>query len=302
MMLNSMWGKFGQKTNKTQVGEFDDPVTFSNFHESDKYDIYYVSVLTENRVEIHFKHELEDDHPTSTSLWPASQHVGPACVCMKPWTSCKTGCCTLFIFLSRPREENPKLGDYLGEECKVRGISLNSEGIKQLNYQVLRQNVCDDVLGDYLGEECKVRGISLNSEGIKQLNYQVLRQNVCDNVLQPLENRPRQTAVVKPYHIVRNVNSTSLKQCPRPKSTRWCSANVSLTRSVKGFSRTRTVTLHGSWRWRDARHVGRLVNNVLNPPQTGAFRWSSASSWRRLSDQDFFLMFVGWRRRAGVGP
>ena len=265
MMLNSMWGKFGQKTNKTQVREFDDPVTFSNFHESDKYDICYVSVLTENRVEIHFKHELEDDHPTSTSLWPASQPVGPACVCMKPWTSCKTGCCTLFIFLSRPREENPKLGDYLGEECKVRGISLNSEGIKQLNYQVLRQNVCDDVL-------------------------------------QPLENRARQTAVVKPYHIVRNVNSTSLKQCPRPKSTRWCSANVSLTRSVKGFSRTRTVTLHGSWRWRDARHVGRLLNNVLNPPQTGAFRWSSASSWRRLSDQDFFLMFVGWRRRAGVGP
>ena len=28
MMLNSMWGKFGQKPNKTQVKEFDDPVKF----------------------------------------------------------------------------------------------------------------------------------------------------------------------------------------------------------------------------------------------------------------------------------
>ena len=29
MMLNSMWGKFGQKPNKTQVKEFDDPVKIS---------------------------------------------------------------------------------------------------------------------------------------------------------------------------------------------------------------------------------------------------------------------------------
>lgn len=61
MMLNSMWGKFGQKPNKVQVCEFDDPVAFSAFHESNKYDIRYVSVLTENRVEIHYKHQLEDD-------------------------------------------------------------------------------------------------------------------------------------------------------------------------------------------------------------------------------------------------
>ena len=31
MMLNSMWGKFGQRTNKTQVREFDDPKKFSTF-------------------------------------------------------------------------------------------------------------------------------------------------------------------------------------------------------------------------------------------------------------------------------
>ena len=31
MMLNSMWGKFGQRTNKTQVQEFDDPQKFTAF-------------------------------------------------------------------------------------------------------------------------------------------------------------------------------------------------------------------------------------------------------------------------------
>jgi len=53
IMLNCMWGKFGHKPNKTQVKEFDDPVKFSEFHDSGKYDIRYVSVLNEQRVEIH---------------------------------------------------------------------------------------------------------------------------------------------------------------------------------------------------------------------------------------------------------
>ena len=30
-MLNSIWGKFGQQTNKTQVHEFFDPAQFHNF-------------------------------------------------------------------------------------------------------------------------------------------------------------------------------------------------------------------------------------------------------------------------------
>ena len=39
VMLNSMWGKFGQKPNKTQVKEFDDPIQFHEFYDSDKYDV-----------------------------------------------------------------------------------------------------------------------------------------------------------------------------------------------------------------------------------------------------------------------
>ena len=36
-------------------------MAFSKFHESDKYNNRNVSVLTEKRVEIHYKHQLEDD-------------------------------------------------------------------------------------------------------------------------------------------------------------------------------------------------------------------------------------------------
>ena len=58
MMLNSIWGKFGQKPNKTQVKEFDHPIQFHEFHDSDKYNIRYASVLIEQRVKVHYKHQL----------------------------------------------------------------------------------------------------------------------------------------------------------------------------------------------------------------------------------------------------
>ena len=56
-----------------------------------------------------------------------------------------------------------------------------------------------------------MRGISLNSEGSGQLNFNVLRQNVLDDIQRPLKIHVRQTEVVKPYHIVRNATQYVLE-------------------------------------------------------------------------------------------
>ena len=61
MMLNSMWGKFGQITSNTLVREFDDQQKFATFHKSVQHDVRYVSVLIDERVEIHYKHAVKDD-------------------------------------------------------------------------------------------------------------------------------------------------------------------------------------------------------------------------------------------------
>ena len=58
MMLNSMWGKFGQHTNKTQVREFDDPKKFSTFCISDTLQIKYIS---DDRVEVQYTLQEEDE-------------------------------------------------------------------------------------------------------------------------------------------------------------------------------------------------------------------------------------------------
>ena len=198
-----MWGKFGQKPNKTQVKEFDDPDLFHQFHDSDKYDIRYVSVLTEQRVEVHYKHQLQDD--------PGSPNLNIFIAC---FTTCharlklyeqlsKLKERVLYfdtdsvIFKSSPGDEPLQLGKYLGDFKNELNegdtiIEFASGGPKNYGYQTRQDK-----------QECKVRGISLNSEGSKQLNFPILKQNVLDDIQKPLETGTRQTAVRKSYHIVR---------------------------------------------------------------------------------------------------
>ena len=67
MMLNSMWGKFGQRLNKTQVQEFDDPQAFHRFLDTDTLDVRHVSVVNEHMVEVHYQYQ-DEDIPVSPNL------------------------------------------------------------------------------------------------------------------------------------------------------------------------------------------------------------------------------------------
>ncbi|KAL9977677.1 hypothetical protein ACROYT_G015109 [Oculina patagonica] len=206
------------KPNKTQVREFDDPVASSAFHESDKYDIRYVSVLTEQRVEIHFKHKVEDD-PVSpnlnifvaafTTCWARLRLYEALDLLQEQVLYFDTDS---VVFVSRPGEQNPSLADYLGDfkdELSTGDYIVEFASGGPKNYGFVTKNG---------KEESKVRGISLNSEGAKQLNYKILRQNVIDDIQQPLESRVQQTDVVKPYHIVRNAIQYAIETVPQTKT------------------------------------------------------------------------------------
>ena len=64
--------------------------------------------------------------------------------------------------------------------------------------------------------ECKVRGFRLNSEGKTQLNYEVMRQNVLDEIQHP-QKEQRQTQVVKTHQIVRDAKTYDLYTFPNYK-------------------------------------------------------------------------------------
>ena len=115
------------------------------------------------------------------------------------------------VFRSLPREPDPPLVDYLGDFTNelTEGhyiVEFASGGPKNYGYLTHKGK-----------QECKVRGISLNSEWTRQLNYAVLRQNVLDDIQQPLESGLRQTNVVKPYHIVRDAKQYAIETVPQTK-------------------------------------------------------------------------------------
>ena len=216
MMLNSMWGKFGQRLNKTQVQPFQDPQAFHRFLDTDSLDVRHVSVINDDLVETHYQYQ-DEDIPVSPNL-----NIFVAC-----FTTCwarlrlyaalePLGERVLYydtdsiIFLQDEGQPNPVLGDYLGDFTSELDpddyiTEFVSAGPKNYGYQTHKGHA-----------ECKVRGFRLNSEGKSQLNYNVMRQNVLDEIQKPLL-KPRQTQIVKTHQIVRNPKTYELYTFPEYK-------------------------------------------------------------------------------------
>ena len=125
MMLNSMWGKFGQNLNKTQVKVFSDPIVFHEFLESDQNDVTQVHVINDNMVEVHFKNKAEDVaiNPNlnnifvaafttcwaSLRLYEALELLGERVVYYD------TDSVIYMEDTANPEQPQPILGDYLGD-------------------------------------------------------------------------------------------------------------------------------------------------------------------------------------------
>ena len=216
MMLNSMWGKFGQRLNKTQVQPFQDPQAFHRFLDTDSLDVRHVSVINDDLVETHYQYQ-DEDIPVSPNL-----NIFVACF-TTCWARLRLYAALeplrervlyydtdSIIFLQDEGQPNPTLGEYLGDFTSELDpddyiVEFVSAGPKNYGYQTKLGHV-----------ECKVRGFRLNSEGKSQLNYNVMRQNVLDEIQKP-QKHPRQTQIVKTHQIVRDPKHYQLYTFPEYK-------------------------------------------------------------------------------------
>ena len=217
MMLNSMWGKFGQRDNLMQHKLFFDPQPFQMFMDSDQHDVRYVSCLDEHWVEVHYKAQTEcEDLNVNTNefvaafttcwarlrLYEALERLGKRVLYFDTDS---------IIGVSRPGEPDETTGTHLGEFTNELGDNqfireFCSGGPKNYGY------LCND------GKtECKVKGHSLNVEGKAQLNYNVLRQNTLDELCRPLDT-PRKTPIHQARKIVRRSKEHSLHTQPAQKN------------------------------------------------------------------------------------
>jgi len=121
MMLNSMWGKFAQSLNKTQVKEFSDPEAFHRFLDTDTLDVRHVSIVNDHLVEVHYQHQ-QDDIPVSPNLNVFVASFTTSWARLRLYEALELlGKRVLYfdtdsiIYLEEPSQPNPSLGDYLGE-------------------------------------------------------------------------------------------------------------------------------------------------------------------------------------------
>lgn len=180
-----------------------DPQSMHQFLHSDQNDIRYVSPLTEEWVEVHFKKE-HDDRGISPNL---NVFVVAFMTCwarlrlyqaLEPLDECVLYFDTdLVIFLRQMGEPQPVLGKYLGDlKYEFEGdnviVEFCSGGPKNYGYRTWQGHTV-----------CKEREFSLNSKGSGQLNYQGLHQNTLDELQHPLDE-PRWTCLMKSHHFIQD--------------------------------------------------------------------------------------------------
>ena len=221
MMLNSTWGKLGQRINKTQVRKYTDPQPFVQFLDSDQHDVRNVSSITEDRVEVHYKLQGHDVLPspnlnifvapfttchTRLRLYQALDHLEERVLYLDTES---------VVYLHRPGDPplyTPRgayLGDFKDElDAGDHIVEFCTGGPKNYGYKTRNGKVVS-----------KVRGFSLNVEGSAQLNYDVLRQNTLDELHHPLD-KSRTTRVTQSQTIQRNSKTYTLETQPSHKDYR----------------------------------------------------------------------------------
>ena len=204
MMLNSFWGKFGQQSNKCQVEALTSPHEFYRLITRDDKDVHSIRVVTEDMLEVVYNN-IEACDPVQVNinifvacfttcwarlkLYDGLKQLEPEQVLFFDTDS--------IVYAWKPGQSSLPLGNYLGEFTdELEGgdiiVEFAAAGPKNYGYRTKKGKV-----------ECKVRGFRLNARGQEQLNFDVLRDNVKEEVQHPLA-RTRDIPVWNPHKIVRD--------------------------------------------------------------------------------------------------
>lgn len=117
------------------------------------------------------------------------------------------------VYTWKPGETEAALGDYLGDMTNELDeddyiIEFISAGAKNYGYVTAKLKSC-----------VKVKGFSLNVRRMAQLNYEVMKQNILDEILHRLED-PRKTDINNPLHFVRDSVKKKIRTETQIKSNR----------------------------------------------------------------------------------
>ena len=202
LMLNSFWGKFGQRENLPQVEQCTTPDQLYKLMEDDTVEVQNIRFCTEDVIEVVYTHKEETIVPNYRT------NVFIACF-TTCWARLK-----LYSYLQTLGEQVlyydmdsviykwsaglPKVstGDFLGDlKDELDGDVIEefvSGGAKNYGYRTVRGKT-----------ECKVRGFTLNVRGKEVLNFDSMKRSIMA-VLEEKKEEPHHLEVVNPSHFKRD--------------------------------------------------------------------------------------------------
>ena len=219
LMLNSFWGKFGERENKPTTAVIPSPADLYRLLCNPLLEVSNLRLCTDDIMEAVYTSRTEDAHPSvKTNIFVAAFTTCWARLKLYSYLDL-LGERVLYydtdsvIFKQAPDQPTIPVGDFLGDMTNELPdgdhiVEFVSGGAKNYGYKTHRGKTC-----------CKVRGFTLNLRGQEVLNYQSLRHHILRELQDPQEG-PHTLPVVNPHHFKRDT----------------CSKHIGLVRQVKHYS------------------------------------------------------------------
>ncbi|PFX27136.1 putative DNA polymerase [Stylophora pistillata] len=183
LMLNSFWGKFGQQTNKSTTDQLTEARDLLEILDDPLLNVQDIPILSPEFVEVVYQRDASDPvKGMTTNIFIAAFMTAMAR--LKLYESLETVQQQVLyydtdsvVYRWKPGDPEIPLGDHLGDMTNEldEGDWIKefiSAGAKNYAYRT------------HLGKICtKVKGFSLNVSGKKQLNFEVLKDNVMQELI-----------------------------------------------------------------------------------------------------------------------
>ena len=218
-MLNSFWGKFGQRLNQTQVTTCVKPSEFFNIITDDRQVVHRIEIANEKMVEVYHTFENEcKPIQTNVNIFIACFTTSYARLKLYDALDTLKERVLYFdtdsvIYTKKPAESSIPTGNYLGEFTNEldEGDHITefvAAGPKNYTYETFKGNQC-----------CKVRGFTLNARGQKILNFSSMKNLVLDKILNEEEEdeQPRTLTLHNPHKITRCAATKTIKTVSQNK-------------------------------------------------------------------------------------
>ena len=216
LMLNSFWGKFGENLHKPTTEVVHTAHHLFALVANPLKDIRQVRLSNDDTLEVVYAN-LKENQPDNgrVNIFVAAYTTCHARLKLYSYLEQLQQRVLYFdtdsvIYTTKPDQPRIPLGDFLGDMTNELDdgdviTEFTSAGPKNYGYKTRQGKVC-----------CKVRGFTLNVRGSQQLNYDVMRQNLLDEITQPLDER-RNIDVVNPNFFYRNPATKHLRVITRTK-------------------------------------------------------------------------------------